>query len=414
MWPSTLPRNWLRQSNPRDSVLKDRRFLRLWVGTTCSGLATWALPFLLGLGLIEGDLTAASLGVLLSVRTVGFLAAVPVAGVLADRHPRRRVVGLATLIAATATWGLALTWSDSLPLAVVCTFAVGIGQGACRPALQALLAEVVREPRRQSANALTSLAVRGSVVVAPGITAALSLVTDLVVILAGTGLLWLVAALLPPAGSDTRRPSEGTPASYAAEIRAGLEEAHRHPWFLPGLGALSVVVMLGYSTTAVALPVVSQERYGGGGVLTASVTAFMVGGVLGSLLLARWRPGAAGWWALGGLAAYAVAPLGLAVHPAAAVLVVAYLVAGLGNVMFNVPWFTATQREVDPAMLARVSSVDFLVSYGLAPVGLALIGPAMALVGATPTFLLCSAACLIAPLLAARVAGSRQFTQPAG
>lgn len=40
------------------SVLRDRAFLRLWADTAASGLATWTLPFLLGLGLTEGDLTA--------------------------------------------------------------------------------------------------------------------------------------------------------------------------------------------------------------------------------------------------------------------------------------------------------------------------------------------------------------------
>lgn len=48
-------------------------------------------------------------------------------------------------------------------------------------------------------------------------------------------------------------------------------------------------------------------------------------------------------------------------------MVAAYVVAGLGIELFNVPWFTATQREVEPGKLARVSSLDFLFSYGLAP-----------------------------------------------
>jgi hypothetical protein len=33
------------------SILREARFVRLWLGTTASGLATWALPFVLGLGL---------------------------------------------------------------------------------------------------------------------------------------------------------------------------------------------------------------------------------------------------------------------------------------------------------------------------------------------------------------------------
>ncbi|MGW1933320.1 hypothetical protein ACWCPG_29060, partial [Streptomyces sp. NPDC001919] len=72
--------------HPR-SILLDPAFLRLWAGTTASGLATWALPFVLGLAVLHRDLGAAGLGLVLAARTVGFLAAVAVGGVLADRRP---------------------------------------------------------------------------------------------------------------------------------------------------------------------------------------------------------------------------------------------------------------------------------------------------------------------------------------
>jgi hypothetical protein len=40
----------------------------------------------------------------------------------------------------------------------------------------------------------------------------------------------------------------------------------------------------------------------------------------------------------------------------------AYAVAGLGIELFNVPWFTATLREVEPDKLARVSSMAFAIT----------------------------------------------------
>lgn len=78
----------LRQEPPlkRPSVLRDTAFLRLWSGTTASGLATWALPFVLGLAVLDRSLTPAGLGLVLAARTAGFLVAVAVGGVLADRH----------------------------------------------------------------------------------------------------------------------------------------------------------------------------------------------------------------------------------------------------------------------------------------------------------------------------------------
>ncbi|WP_020578439.1 hypothetical protein [Actinopolymorpha alba] len=44
------------------------------------------------LAVLDRALTATSLGVLLAARTAGFLAAVPISEVVADRYSRRRVM----------------------------------------------------------------------------------------------------------------------------------------------------------------------------------------------------------------------------------------------------------------------------------------------------------------------------------
>ncbi|NXY99853.1 MFS transporter, partial [Streptomyces sp. BR123] len=198
---------------------------------------------------------------------------------------------------------------------------------------------------------------------------------------------------------------------FRAEFVDGIREARRHPWFLAGLAALVAVIALGYSATSVALPLISRDRYGTEWVLAAAMTAYTLGALGGGLVMARWRFRSQGWAAFAGLAAYGLAPLSLMlpVHPV--VVVAAYAVAGIGIELFNVPWFTATQREVAPDKLARVSSLDFLVSYGLAPVGLALIAPAIERFGVTAVLAACAAACFLVPAAAAAlVPTARHFT----
>ncbi|MEV5829804.1 MFS transporter [Spirillospora sp. NPDC052242] len=390
-------------------VLRDVAFLRLWSGNTASGLATWALPFVLGLAVLERSLSPAALGVVLAARTVGFLAAVPVSGVIADRRSRRETVLWAGLVSAVATPVIALGLGRSVALMAVAAALSGAGQGACRPAFQALTAEVVDAARRQRANAAMTLAVRVTTLVAPAATAVLAVVLDARGLLVGIGLLWLVAALAPPGGRaapGARRDRRG----FAAEFAEGVAEARRHPWFLAGLGALTAVIATGYSATGVALPLVSRDRYGGEAVLAGAATAYIVGALIGALVIARWRPRPQGWSALAGLAVYGVAPLALLlpVHPS--VIIVAYVLTGIGIELFNVPWFTATQREVEPDKLARVSSLDFLLSYGLAPLGLVLIAPAMDAFGPRPVLAACAAVCFLAPALAALVPGTRHFS----
>ncbi|WP_308013384.1 MFS transporter [Streptomyces beigongshangae] len=405
-------------------ILLDVAFLRLWSGATASGLATWALPFVLGLGVLDRTLTAADLGLLLAVRTVGFLAAVPVAGVLADRYSRRGVVLWAGLASGIAAPLIAVGLGRSVPLMAVAAAVAGAGQGACRPAFQALTAEIVDADRRQQANAAMTLAVRVTTLVGPSLAALLAVFFDVRALLAGIGLLWLVAAFVPGRGADKgtapgtgagseRASAAGRPrkVSFLADFADGVREARRHPWFLAGLGALTAVIATGYSATGVALPLVSRDEYGTEAVLAGAMTAYTAGALAGALLIARRRPRAQGWTALAGLAVYGFAPLSLvfAVHPA--VVMTAYAVAGIGIELFNVPWFTATQREVAADKLARVSSLDFLLSYGLAPLGLVLIAPAIDAFGSRPVLLVCAVTCFAAPAVAALVPGTRHFSR---
>jgi MFS family permease len=393
------------------SVFRNTAFLRLWTGTTASGLAMWAMPFVLGLAVLERSITAVELGVVLATRTAGFVAAVPVAGVLADRHPRRAVVFWSCLTAAVMTPVIAAGMGKSLLLMAVAAAIVGAGQGACRPAFQAMVAEVVPEPGRQQANAATTLAVRVTTLVAPSLTALAALLVDARALLAITAVMWLCAALVPPKGTGKPPQNSDARAGFLADFTDGIREARRHPWLLGGLGALTAMIAFGYSATAVLLPVVSRDRYDTEAVLAAATTAYTLGALGGAVLIARWRPRAAGWASLAGLACYGLIPLGLLapVHPF--VLIAVYAVAGIGIELFNVPWFTAIQREVEPGKLARVSSLDFLLSYGLAPVGLALIAPAIDRFGASPVLGVCAVICFAAPAAAALIPSSRGFTR---
>ncbi|WP_329026769.1 MFS transporter [Streptomyces sp. NBC_00690] len=395
---------------PTRSVLREGAFLRLWLGATASGLATWALPFVLGLAVLDRALSAGELGLLLAVRTVGFLGAVPVGGVLADRHSRRAVVFWSGLVAAASAPLLAVGLERSLPLMAAAAALAGAGQGACRPAFQALTAEVVNADRRQQANAAMTLAVRITTLAGPTLTALFAVVLGSRALLLGVGLLWLVAALTPGPGQRLRPGPAPLPRPFLNEFVEGVREARAHPWFLATLAALTAIIATGYSATGVALPLISRDRYDSGVLLAAATTAYTAGALGGALLIARWRPRAEGWTALAALSAYGFAPLSLVfpVHPT--VVVAAYAVAGLGIELFNVPWFTATQREVDPDKLARVSSLDFMLSYGLAPIGLALIAPAIDIWGPEAVLTVCALICFLAPSLAALVPSARHFS----
>lgn len=148
--------------------IRTAAFLRLWVGSAASGLATWALPFVLGIALLGNAIAATQLGIVLGARTVGFLLAVPVSGVLADRSARRKVVLGASIIAASGIpliiAGLGHSVTDTA-LMVLGGAVAGIGQGACRPPYNPCLCQ---RRRQQELQALCAGVVDGRPVAARG------------------------------------------------------------------------------------------------------------------------------------------------------------------------------------------------------------------------------------------------------
>lgn len=410
----------IREGGEMRSEIWQWPFVRLWVGSTASGFATWGLPFLLGLALTQGRLDAVQLGTVLAVRTGGFLVGVLFGGVIADRVSRRSVILWASLIAALGilliTGGFALqgwpAWAALWAGAVLS----GGGQGACRPAYQALVPVVVGADDLQPANAAMSLSVRIVVLLGPALTGAITMLVGVGPAFVILFAIWLISAFAPswPETKRTRPATRTGVRQVLTDLHEGLSEARRHPWFMAGLAALTAVIATGYSATGVILPMVSEAHYGGARLLVAAMTAYTLGGVVGAVLIGRVRLRQMGWWALLGLGVYALVPLALLMGDAFFVILAAYFLAGVGIEIFNVQWFTATQREVPEDRLARVSSLDFLCSYGLAPLGLSVIAPLTQIYGIAPILLACAVICAVAAILAAMVPGSRGFSGGTG
>lgn len=77
-------------------------------------------------------------------------------------------------------------------------------------------------------------------------------------------------------------------------------------------------------------------------------------------------------------------PFSLAIPSSLLVPAFAFFLAGIGIEIFNVLWFSAIQREIPPNRIARVWSLDFLMSYGLAPLGLVAMVPLVETFGIMP------------------------------
>ncbi len=138
----------------------------------------------------------------------------------------------------------------------------------------------------------------------------------------------------------------------------------------------------------VLLPFAVKDQTGGGaGAFAVALGAFGFGGAAGSLAVASIRPPRRYLtlmilaWGIG------CAPLVIiGLTDQLWLMVIALFVCGFLFSGAQVLWGTLLQRRVPPAMLGRVSSLDFFVSLALMPVSMAVAGPVGETFGLTPTF----------------------------
>ncbi|MDW6023300.1 MFS transporter [Mesorhizobium sp. BAC0120] len=401
------------------SSVRSIQFVRLWSGNTASGIATWALPFVLGFAVSRGVLSAVDLGIFLALRSVGFLVAVPIGGVMADRIGSRRIILASSLIAAGGTLlvclDLALSAQATPLLTGAGVFFSGIGQGASRPVYQAIVPGIVSVTYLQTANAALSLSIRATILVGPAAATLIATMFGVAAAFLAIAILWALSAFLPPWPVEPPRQTSSAAqhSSYirlfAEDFTEGYHEARRHPWFFAALAALCAVVATGYSVTNVLLPVISVDVFDSATLLVGSVTAYMLGALAGAVVVSHWNPIKRGWWGLVGLGSYALVPLSLLAAETFWMPMVAYALAGFGMELFNVIWFTAIQDGIVREKLARVSSLDFIISYGLAPLGLSVIAPLSTSVGIAPILIGTAIICMLAAILASMTPTAAEF-----
>lgn len=373
----------------RFGPLRERPFRLLWLGRTGSSVGDSLIPVALAFAVLGIGGGASGLGIVLASFTISRASMMLVGGVWADRLPRRVVMIAADLVrfgteagtAALLIGGVAHVWQ----LAVL-QAASGAAGAFFNPASTALLPQAVSREGLQQANALLSLsqsatnifgpALSGVVVAAvgPGWCFALDAASFLVSVS-------FVAAMRVEANA---RPEAQR---FWHDLADGWREVRRHRWLTAGFLGFALG-NVGIGMFFVLGPVVARAHLGGAQAWGLILTASAVGGVLGGLVAYRIRPrrpvaAAFAIWSAGALPPFAlVRPLPLAA------IMVATGVLSSAILIGNTFWETAMQQEVRPDRLARVVSIDWLLSLCLMPAGQALAGPLTVALGVRPTLVL--------------------------
>lgn len=363
-------------SRPLVTLLRDRRFLLLWLGQTTStvghGVTVVALAMLLtrshGGGVLGGVLAIDALATGLTLL---------VSGVVADRRSRTAVMAASDVLRFAGVLGFAaLPDSTSFVPLALCAAAEGCGFALYAPAWRAALPQVVAEDRLQQAGALDALTRKGGLLLGGVIGGALVAIvgphTALLVDAASyvVSLLTLLALRLPPVRAAEGEPAQGL-RGVLHEAREGVRVVLAHRWAAWIMAQGTIQVLCCFGPAQVLLPLVSVDRWSPGA-YGALVASQQVGMLAGSALGLRLRPRRPGVAAMHAIAAAGLLGVVIAVPMPLVLACGLVAVSWVGVALFSVLWFPALQRAFPAEVQGRVFSLEQLITFALDPVGLAL------------------------------------------
>lgn len=372
--------------------LRDRDFALLAAGLAVSLIGDGLYLVAVAWQVYDLSNTPSALALVGLAWSIGLALFLLTGGVVSDRFDRRRVMIAADLVRAAALVAIgALALSGELEIwhlvALVLVYAAG--EAFFGPALGAIIPDLVAQERIVEANALVqSLRQICRLFIGPAIG-------GLVVAAAGTGEAFLIDAgtflfsALMLALIRKRSRGHGRAGSAFDDLRGGLTYVRSQRWIWVTLIVAALFTLFYWGPVQVLLPyIVRNELEGGAGMFGLILAADGIGSVLASVLLSqrglprRYMTAFYGAWAV------ATLPLaGYAIGTEAWQLMALAFAHGALITTGLVIWAALEQTRVPREMRARVTSVDWFVSIGFAPLSFALTGPAAAAMGAETTLI---------------------------
>jgi MFS family permease len=386
-------------------ALREPGFRRLWLAGACVSTARWLDLVVLGWVALELTDSPVLVGVAAFCRSAPMLTIGPLAGLLADRVDRGRLmvaVQLVNLAAAAALAALFLAGHGGYATLVVLDTLLGVAWALDFPARRAALYALVGPGRVTNAISLEGVSVQGTKMLGPVLGGVLLARAGPAGCYLALTVLYIGAlALIAGLARRVAFPAGGRPGPIVTDLAAGLREARARAPIRAVLLVTVVMNVLVFPYQAI-LAVFARDVLAVGpeglGLLNA---AEGVGLLAGSLLIAGWRGLAAHGLVFGVgslltaalVAAFALSPwyaLSLAVQVA-----IGFVSTGFGTMQTTIVLLSAPE-----AVRGRVLGI-LSACIGTQPFGALWIGLAAGLVGAPAA---AAAGAVLAAVLMTRVA----------
>ena len=365
------------------SLWSHKGYRFFWFSNSIFVLGASAFPIALAVAVLDAGGTATSLGLILGARVLSGVLFAPFAGVWADRLPRKNVMIGSDLFRSALVLSLVFVSTPIMPhyLLGLAVFLMGAGDAFGAAAAGAIIPSLVPDEKLPAANVARNIVTKGASIVGPGIGGAsvlligarFTFIFTAVAFIFGT---YFLAKIQEDINGDKR---EQEP--FFTELREGLRTVRGIPWIGAMILMVSVQLMVVLAAETVLLPVISRREFDSNTPFAMAATAFSVGSIISALLCVKIKVKHEGYVSIFVWMFIIIAPLALAFPVSGTILVTAYLFAGFSVGPWEAWWSSAVQREVPQHLQGRVFSIDHMGSAGLMPIGMALIGPAVALFG---------------------------------
>ena len=341
-----------------DSLLRNARFLRLWIGQGASFVGDAVSMVALVVLVVQMTGRASAVGGALLVRLLPTIAS-PLAGVLADRVDRRVVLVASDLARAVLVLGLA--FARDLATIYVLVFLMGLARAFFNPTVRAAFPSVVGGGDLTRANALISGTFSVSETVGPALGGLLVATVGLDAAFILDAVTYLISAVLLSLTPLARPQRKDGNAGFGEDLKAGFAylAGARVPLAIV-IGAFLTVLTINITIPAEVF--LAKETFEAGNAGYGLLVGLYGGGmILGSALIAtfgdriRLLP-----FYFFGILISALALVGAGLSPAFIFALGALVVAGAANGIDNVTTDTILQKRVPDAFLGRVFSVRFL------------------------------------------------------
>jgi MFS family permease len=346
-------------------------------------LGASAFPIALAVAVLDAGGTATSLGLILGARVLSGVVFAPFAGVWADRLPRRNVMIGSDLFRSALVVSMIFVSTPTMPhfLLGLAVFLMGVGDAFGAAAAGAIIPSLVPDEKLPAANVARNIVTKGASIVGPGIGGAS-------VFLVGARFTFIFTAAAFALGtyflSKIQEDINGNKREqepFLTELREGLRTVRDIPWIGAFILMVSVQLMVVLAAETVLLPIISRREFDSNTPFALAAAAFSVGSIISALICVKIKVKHEGYVSIFVWMFIIIAPLALAFPVSETFVVVAYLFAGFSVGPWEAWWSSAVQREVPQHLQGRVFSIDHMGSAGLMPIGMALIGPAVALFG---------------------------------